>query len=69
MTKSEVQEHRAKHSKQVTPTFSEMKVATGSDIIDLCKKHNRWRDQKCEVFALGESLLKILQTQSRWNDG
>jgi hypothetical protein len=53
VTKSEVQEHRSKHPKQVTPTFAEMKVATDNDIVDLSKKHKRWRDQKCEVFSLG----------------
>lgn len=52
--KAEAQEHRSKHPKQVTPTFAEMKVATENDIVELCKKHSRFRDQKCEVFSLGE---------------
>ena len=60
VVKTEAQEHRQKHPKQVTPTFAEMKVATEQDIIDLSKKHSRWRDSKCEVFSVGESLLKLL---------
>lgn len=69
VTKSEVADHRSKHSKQVTPTFAEMKVATETDITDLSKKHKHWRDSKCQVFSLCQSLLKLLQTQTRWKDG
>lgn len=67
--KDELPEHRSKHPKQVTPTFAEMKVATENDIIDLCKKHAHFKDNKCEVFTLSGSLIKILSKQTKWNNG
>ena len=69
ISKAEVQEHRSKHPKQVTPSFQDMKMASRNDIQDLCTKHNRIKDGKVEMFRLSQQVMDKCKDVDMWKSG
>ncbi len=69
ITSAEIPYHRQQHPKQVTPSFQDMKMASKSDITDLCQKHKKFNNNLYELFLLSPEFKIVAQSLKQWQDG